>query len=191
MIDEEEIQKETPIHRKLLDIARKSIEAVVRGQPTPDFTVIEPELYHHHGTFVTVKKHGELRGCIGRFVSDIPLYKLVKEMAVAAVTEDPRFRYARLREAELGEIDIEVSVISSLKRIYSPLDFQLGKHGIYIKKGENIGCLLPQVATEGGWSKEEFLAYCCRGKAGLSPSAWKEADTEIYVFTAGIVSEQN
>ncbi|MFQ5862986.1 MAG: AmmeMemoRadiSam system protein A [Candidatus Brocadiales bacterium] len=189
MMDEEEIQKETLIHRKLLDIARQSVEAAVRGKPTPEFAVTDPELHHRHGTFVTVKKGGELKGCIGRFISDTPLYQLVKEMAVAAATEDPRFRYERLNEAELSEINIEVSVISSLRRISDPMDLQLGKHGIYIKKGDSTGCLLPQVATERGWSKEEFLSYCCLGKAGLNPSAWKEADTEIYTFTADIISE--
>ncbi|HHT9135303.1 MAG TPA: AmmeMemoRadiSam system protein A [Candidatus Avalokitesvara rifleensis] len=189
--DEEEIQRETSIHEKLLGIARQSVEAAVRGSPMPDFAVTDPELCHRHGAFVTIKRHGTLRGCIGRFVSDIPLYQLVKEVAVSAATEDPRFRYEHLCEAELGEIDIEVSVISSLKKISNPLNFQLGRHGIYIKRGDNVGCLLPQVAHEKGWSKEEFLSYCCLGKAGLGPNAWKEADTEVYVFTAGIVSEHN
>lgn len=189
--DEEEIQRETSIHKKLLYVARQSVEAAVKGLPIPDFTVADPELYHHHGAFVTIKRHGTLRGCIGRFVSDIPLYQLVKEVAVAAATEDPRFENARLDETELSGIDIEVSVISSLRKISNPTDFQLGRHGIYIKKGDNVGCLLPQVAQEKGWSKEEFLSYCCLGKAGLGPSAWKEDDTEVYVFTAGIVNEHN
>lgn len=189
--DEEEIQRETSVHKKLLGIARRSVEAAVRGSPIPDFEVNDPELHHRHGAFVTIKIRGALRGCIGRFVSDVPLYQLVKEVAVSAAVEDPRFRYERLSETELGEIDIEVSVISSLKKISNPLDFQLGRHGVYVKKGDNIGCLLPQVAWEKGWSKEEFLSYCCLGKAGLGPNAWKEADTEVYVFTAGIVSEHD
>ncbi len=187
--DEKEIQKEAAIHKRLLDIARQSVEAIVRGEPTPEFTVNDPELHHLHGAFVTIKKRGALRGCIGRFISDIPLYQLVKEMAVAAATEDPRFKDEHLNESELSEIDIEVSVISSLKKISNPLDFQLGRHGIYVKKGDNVGCLLPQVAKEKGWSKQEFLSCCCLGKAGLGPDAWKEADTEVYVFTAGIVNE--
>lgn len=189
--EEEEIQKEASVHKRLLDVARQSIEAAVRGRPIPTFTVTEPELYHRHGAFVTVREHGALKGCIGRLASDVPLYQLVKEMAVAAVTDDPRFRDERLRETELDGIDIEVSVTSSLKRISAPLDFELGRHGVYVKRGDNAGCLLPQVATERGWSREEFLSYCCTGKAGLGPDAWKKPDTEVYVFTACIVSENS
>lgn len=189
--EEEEIQRETLVHRKLLDIARQSVEAAVKGKPTPEFAVNDPELHHRHGAFVTVKKRGELKGCIGRFVSDMPLYQLVKDVAVAAVIEDPRFKHERLNETELNEIDVEVSVISTLRKISNPLDFELGKHGIYIKKGDRTGCLLPQVARERGWSKEEFLSYCCQWKAGLAPDAWKDPDTEVYTFVAGIVSEHN
>ncbi len=189
--EEEEIQKEAQVHDKLLGIARQSIEAAVKGEPIPEFTVNEPELHHRHGAFVTVRQRGELRGCLGQFISDIPLHELVKEMAVAAITEDPRFKDERIGKKDLGKIDIEVSVISPLKRVSDPTDFQLGRHGLYIKSGDNIGCLLPQIATERGWSKEEFLSYCCLGKAGLGPDAWKETGTEVYVFTAGILNEHS
>lgn len=191
MEEERELEKEAHIHRKLLSIARLSIEMALKGGLLPEFKVDDPELYHRHGAFVTLKKRGQLKGCIGRFVSDTPLYQLVAEMAVAAATEDPRFRSAPIGSEDLTEINIEISVLSPLKRLINPLDFELGKHGIYIKKGPQVGCFLPQVAGETGWSKEEFLSYCCLGKAGLPPDAWRLPDTEVYVFTAGIIEEHH
>lgn len=188
---EEEIERETTIHKKLLEVARGSIEAALKGGFIPEFRVTDPELYHHHGAFVTLKKHGQLRGCIGRFMSDIPLYQLVSEMAIAAALEDPRFQSERLNPRELREIDIEISVLSPLRKISNPLDFELGKHGIYIRRGAFTGCFLPQVASESGWSKEEFLSYCCLGKAGLPPEAWREPSTEVYVFTTGVIEEHH
>ncbi len=180
---------ETSIHRKLLEIVRSSLEAILWGRPVPTFEIKDPELLHHHGAFVTLKRHGQLRGCIGRFVSDKPLYELVIEMAVSAALEDPRFQADRVRPQELTDLDIEVTVVSALKRIANPLDFELGKHGVYVRRGECSGCFLPQVAQETHWSKEEFLSYCCMGKAGLSPDAWQRPDTEVYIFDADIVKE--
>ncbi|MFN3467763.1 MAG: AmmeMemoRadiSam system protein A [Candidatus Brocadiales bacterium] len=178
---------ETHIHRKLLEIARQSLEAILQGKSIPDFQIEDPELLHHHGAFVTLKRHNCLRGCMGRFVAEMPLYQLVIEMAVAAALEDPRFQTNHVRSQELNDVDIEVSVVSPLKRIANPLNFELGRHGIYVKKGSHDGCFLPQVAQETGWSKEEFLSQCCTGKAGLSPDAWKEPDTEVYIFEVDIV----
>jgi AmmeMemoRadiSam system protein A len=178
---------ETHVHRKLVEIARQSLEAVLQGKPLPNFQINDPELHHHHGAFVTLKRRGLLRGCMGRFVSDKPLYQLVTEMAVAAALEDPRFHADHIRPQELRDTDIEVSVVSPLKRIANPLNFELGRHGIYIKRGCFSGCFLPQVAQETGWDKEEFLSQCCMGKAGMHPEAWKEPDTEVYVFEVDIV----
>ncbi|MEE8190423.1 MAG: AmmeMemoRadiSam system protein A, partial [Candidatus Scalindua sediminis] len=148
-----------------------------------------PELEKKHGAFVTLKTQGKLRGCIGRLASDAPLYKLVSEMAVSAAIEDPRFERNRIQPSELDDLKIEISILSPLQKIGNPLDMELGKHGIYIKKGFRNGCFLPQVAVETGWTKEEFLSQCCHTKAGLSPDAWKEKDTEVYVFTAEIIPE--
>ena len=111
-------------------------------------------------------------------------------MAVAAATEDPRFISAPITPEEVKDLNIEISVLSPLEKIENPLDIELGKHGIHIKKGYRSGCFLPQVATETGWSKEEFLSRCASMKAGLPDSAWKEPDTEVYVFTAEIVDEK-
>ena len=109
-------------------------------------------------------------------------------MAVSAVLDDTRFAHNRIRLSELEDLMIEISLLSPLKRIENPLDFELGKHGIYLRKGRRNGCFLPQVATETGWPKEEFLSQCCHVKAGLSPEAWRDKDTEVYVFTVEIVS---
>jgi AmmeMemoRadiSam system protein A len=179
---------ETQIHRKLIDIARQALESLLRGEPVPKFKIENPELLHHHGAFVTLKRHGLLRGCMGRFVAEMPLYQLVIEMTVAAAFEDPRFKAHRITPQELMDLNIEVSVVSPLKRLTNPLSFELGRHGIYVKRGSCSGCFLPQVAQETGWDKEEFLTQCCLGKAGLSPDAWREADTEVYVFEVDVVS---
>jgi len=176
--------------QKLLKIARDTIEPVIRGQVPPKFETEDPELLERRGVFVTIKNQGRLRGCLGRFTADKRLIDIVPEMARSSATEDPRFRFDPVAPSELAEIDIEISVLSPLEKIENPLDIELGVHGIYIKRGVQSGCFLPQVATETGWTKEEFLSRCCEGKAGLTSDAWQDADTEVYVFTAEIVSEK-
>lgn len=174
----------------LLSIARESIRSAITDTPN-DQTQIEitsPELNEKSGAFVTLRTYGKLRGCIGRMVSDIPLHKLVSEMAVSAAKEDPRFSHIQL--SELEDIEIDISVLSPLQKVDDPLDLELGRHGIYIKKGSSNGCFLPQVATETGWTKEEFLSKCCSMKAGLSPDAWKKRNIDIYIFTSENISEK-
>ena len=175
----------------LLDIARKSVEAVVKQATIPSFSCNHQDLIEKQGAFVTLKTHGQLRGCIGRFTSNVPLYELVSEMAISSATEDPRFAFNRIKPSELNQLEIEISVLSPLKPIKNPLDFELRKHGIYVKKGPYTGCFLPQVATETGWSKEEFLSYCCSSKAGLPGDSWKHGELEIYIFTAEIIEEKS
>lgn len=174
----------------LLDIARKTVEAVVAGRPAPEFEVDDEALQGHQGAFVTLRTHGNLRGCIGCFVAQEPLWQVVRRMAVQSATEDPRFSANRLRPQDMADLEVEISVLSPLKRIKdADTEFQLGKHGIYVRQGFRSGCFLPQVALETGWSKEEFLAHCCAGKAGLPPDAWKDPSTELYTFTAEILEE--
>ena len=170
----------------LLKIARDTVEAVITGKPVGQPKTDDAELNAHCGCFVTLKNQGQLRGCIGRFISDEPLVELVVEMAKASATGDSRFFTNPLREDELEQLDIEISVLSPLKRTNEPLSLRLGTDGIYIKRGCVSGCFLPQVATETGWSKEEFLSYCCAHKAGLAADAWKDPETEVYLFTAGV-----
>jgi AmmeMemoRadiSam system protein A len=176
--------------KELLRIARETVEAVVRGKPAPEFQTDDPELQVKSGAFVTLKNHGELRGCIGRFTSDKPVHSTIVDMAISSATEDPRFAYDRITPGELADLDVEISVLSPMERIADPLKLVLGTHGIYIRRGPRTGCFLPQVATETGWSKEEFLSRCCSGKAGLPPDAWRDPQTEVYVYTAEVFGER-
>ncbi|MHC4592171.1 MAG: AmmeMemoRadiSam system protein A [Planctomycetota bacterium] len=176
--------------KQLLNIARRTVEAVVKKEQRPQFDIQEPELCGQQGAFVTLRTNGNLRGCIGRFIADRPLWQIVRDMAVAAASEDPRFFGMQIQPAELPDVRIEISVLSPLRRIRDPMqEVELGKHGIYMKHGVRSGCFLPQVATETGWSKEEFLSHCCSGKAGLPPDAWEDPRTEVYVFTAEVLEE--
>jgi AmmeMemoRadiSam system protein A len=176
--------------KKLLQIAGNAVEAAVYGQPAPKITADEPELQEKCGVFVTLNTGGQLRGCLGQFTSDQPLWELVSQMAAASATQDPRFSHDRLRPDELDDLHIEISVLSPLEKMDDPLDLELGEDGVYIKCGARTGCFLPQVATETGWSKDEFLSYCCSHKAGLPPDAWKDENTEVYCFKAEIIDER-
>ena len=168
----------------LLKIARDTVEGVIAKQPAPKPRSDDPELNAPCGCFVTLKNRGRLRGCIGQFISDTPLIELIAEMAKAAATSDPRFFADPIRPVELEQLDIEISVLSPLQRTDDPLSLRLGIDGIYIKRGRLSGCFLPQVADETGWTKEQFLEYCCMHKAGLAADAWKDPETEVYFFTA-------
>jgi AmmeMemoRadiSam system protein A len=175
--------------KRLLQIARASIEATVRGDPLPRVEEKDPELTGRQGAFVSLHNGEALRGCLGHFTSNEPLCKLVNELARAAATEDPRFTGQPITPQELLDIRIEISVLSPLRKIKNPLDIELGVHGIYIRRGYASGCFLPQVATETGWTKEQFLGYCCSHKAGLAADAWKDPKTEVQVFTAEVFGE--
>lgn len=170
----------------LLKVARDTVEAAVMRKALPKPKSDIPELNENCGCFVTLKNGERLRGCIGQFVSDIPLIELIAEMAKASATSDPRFLADTITANELDQLDIEISVLSPLKQTDDPLSLRIGVDGIYIKKGFTSGCFLPQVATEAGWSREEFLSNCCSHKAGLSTDAWKDPETEVYLFTAEV-----
>jgi AmmeMemoRadiSam system protein A len=176
-----EVQK-----RELLEIARDAVRAAVRGEAVAEPRSDDPDLTAPCGCFVTLKNHGKLRGCLGQFTSDRPLVELVAEMGKASATSDPRFLADPVTADELNELDVEISVLSPLKRVDDPLGLRLGTDGIYIKRGFSSGCFLPQVATEAGWSKEQFLSYCCAHKAGLASDAWKDPKTEVFLFTADV-----
>lgn len=175
--------------KRLLTIARTTVEAVVSGQRPPVFIEPHPELQERQGCFVTLKNGQELRGCIGCFSSDMSLWQTVQEQAVSSARRDPRFQSNPITPPEVPQLRIEISVLSPLRKIEDPLDIQLGVHGIVIQRGGRRGCFLPQVATETGWTREEFLSRCAAGKAGLPPDAWREPDTDILVFTAEVFHE--
>ncbi len=170
----------------LLKVARDTVEAVITNGRLPAVESDDEQLNEMCGCFVTLKNAGQLRGCIGQFIAHGPLIELVSEMAKASSTSDMRFFDNPITAEELPELDIEISVLSPLKQTDDPLSLRLGIDGIYIKKATASGCFLPQVATETGWTEEEFLSYCCSHKAGLPPDAWKDPDTEVYLFTAEI-----
>jgi AmmeMemoRadiSam system protein A len=169
----------------LLGIARQSLEAAVRNGPTPKFGKLTDTLGSKTGAFVTLKKQGQLRGCIGYLEPVKPLYLTVAEMAVSAGTGDPRFY--PVREDELEDIEIEISVLSPLKEICGVSEIQVGRDGIYVVKEFRSGVLLPQVAAEYGWDSQTFLEQTCL-KAGLPNDAWQKG-AKIYTFTAEVFGE--
>lgn len=173
--------------KALLQIARRTIEAAARSESLP---AAAPELYgpalmEKAGAFVTLHAGKALRGCIGIFESEDPLYQVVREMAVASSTRDPRFR--PVQPGELAGIQIEISVLTPMRKIQDIKEIQLGKHGILIQKGLRRGTFLPQVAIETGWTLEEFLGHCAEDKAGIGWNGWKQAD--IFIYEALIFKE--
>ena len=135
------------------------------------------------GAFVTIKNRGALRGCIGYVRGYLPLHETVKQMAIQAAFNDPRF--TPVTKDEWADCDFEISVLTPMKKIESVEEIEVGVHGLYMEKGVHSGLLLPQVATEQGWDREEFLEYTCY-KAGLPKDAWKSKDIDIYIFSADV-----
>lgn len=165
---------------QLLGLAREALEASVRGGtvgPVPE----GPALSRRRGAFVTLRCGTELRGCIGHILADQPLGEVVARMAASAALEDPRF--PPVAPEELSNLRIEISVLSEplLDLERDPARIRPGEDGVLVRQGWRQGVLLPQVATEQGWSAEQLLAGVCR-KAGLGADAWREPDTELYVF---------
>ncbi len=171
--------------KELLKIARGTIVDYVTRRKVPTVAPTSSRLRLHSGCFVTAKIKGELRGCIGNFVSDQPLYELVQEMAVSAATRDPRFY--PMKSDDLDDFTLDISVLSPLEKIASVEEIKVGIHGIYIIKGSCRGVLLPQVATEYGWNRDQFLQHTCI-KAGLPQDAW-QGECDIYIFSAQVFSD--
>jgi AmmeMemoRadiSam system protein A len=140
-------------------------------------------LNEKRGAFVSLHKHGQLRGCIGYVHGVKPLAEAINDMAIAAAFQDPRF--PTLKEDELSDLDIEISVLTPMNQISDIKQIELGKHGLMMIKGPYSGLLLPQVATQHNWDRQTFLSETCH-KAGLPADAWKDDDTEIYIFSAEI-----
>jgi len=167
----------------LLDIARRSAESYVRTREKPTFAVTEPRLLEKGAAFVTLTKRGQLRGCIGHVEARAPLWECVREMAVAASTQDPRF--PPVSPDELGELNYEVSVLTPMRKVARVEDIVVGRDGLMMEKGWNRGLLLPQVPGEWGWDREQFLNHTAM-KAGLPVNAWRDGSVTIYSFQ-GIV----
>lgn len=169
--------------KTLRQIAQSAIEGRLKGARPAKVEALTEILKEKRGAFVSLHKRGQLRGCIGHIQGTKPLYQTVEEMAAAAAFEDPRFNPVAVEE--LKELELEISVLTPLRRIGDIAEIEVGKHGIYIKKGFHSGLLLPQVATQYNWERMTFLEETCR-KAGLPRNAWKEKDAEIYLFSADI-----
>lgn len=174
--------------KDLLSIARGTIKQYIEARKVPaiDVATLSENLKTNCGAFVTLHKNHVLRGCIGRFEPNEPLYKVVQQMAIASSTEDHRF--SPVEPKEVDNLDIEISVLTPMRKISSIDEIELGRHGIYIKKGARGGTFLPQVAQETGWTKQEFLGHCAQDKAGLGWNGWKDAD--IYIYEALVFSEK-
>ncbi|MCB9001178.1 MAG: AmmeMemoRadiSam system protein B [Bacteroidales bacterium] len=171
----------------LLSLARNSITNLLTNKEVeePDQSELSQNLLANAGAFVTLKENGQLRGCIGNFSTNTPLYRVVMSMAKAAATED--YRFSPVTANELKNIEIEISVLTPLKKIDNISEIVLGKHGIYIKKGMHTGTFLPQVAKETGWNIEEFVGHCSRDKAFIGWDGWRNAD--LYTYEAIIFDE--
>lgn len=172
--------------RTLLGIARQAIEHAVQELPYEPEPREEKALNMRNGCFVSIHKKDELRGCIGNFQAELPLFREVGKMATSSATQDPRFY--PVQQAELSELTLEISVLSPLQKIEDISEIEVGKHGIYLEKSFHRGVLLPQVATEHGWDRNEFLKQTCT-KAGLPTNAWQSDDADIYIFTAQVFKE--
>ena len=171
---------------ELLKIARHAITQQIMGGTYNLEPRKEKTLNIHSGCFVTIKQNGHLRGCIGNFQSQQPLFKEIATMAVAAASQDPRF--PPMNRNELDNFNLEITILSPLEKIDNTDQIEVGTHGIYIIKGFNRGVLLPQVATEYGWDKKTFLQQTC-AKAGLPENSWQHPDVEIYIFSGQIIHE--
>ena len=171
--------------RDLLIRARRAIVEVVCNESIADLPAAAGRLAEPGSAFVTVHCAGRLRGCVGRTDCTLPLAEVVAQCAIGAVMHDTRFR--PLQAHEIGELEIEISVLSELEPA-SPRDLQIGTHGIAVSRAEQRGLLLPQVASERNWSVERFLEETCK-KAGLEPDAWRDPQTTLWAFTAEIFSE--
>ena len=170
--------------KALLEFARKTITQYLNTGTVPAARGFDPILENKMGAFVTLRKHHELRGCIGYMMEDLPLCRVVGAMALQAALSDTRFLPVTIDE--LQDIEIEISVLTPYKEIKSIDEIELGKDGVLLKKGGRQSVFLPQVATEMGWNKIEFLENLCR-KAGLSSDSWKDA--QLFTFQAKIFEE--
>jgi AmmeMemoRadiSam system protein A len=170
----------------LLHVARDSIEAHLKGKAATPVKTDSTILSEPRGAFVSLHRQGQLRGCIGFIEAVKPLLPTVREMAAAAAFHDPRFR--PLQPDELADLEIEISVLSPLRLINSTDEIEIGKHGLFMVRGLNRGLLLPQVATQYHWNRLQFLEQTCY-KAGLPPDAWKDPQTQIFVFSAAVFAD--
>lgn len=176
----------TPSEKKeLLALARHTVDSFVQTGKVLQTKTKDLRLLQTQGAFVTLRKKGELRGCIGNLVGDKPLWQTIQNMSVAAASQDPRF--APVRAEELKDIDIEISVLTVPQRVADASAITLGRDGVIVSDGGfHQGVFLPQVANETHWSKEEFLSELCSQKADLPSDCWKDSKNSLFTFQAEV-----
>jgi len=172
--------------RLLLKLARDTIAQWVTSRTMPELPTGEPIFEEPRAVFVTLHKHGQLRGCIGTLEPREPLAAAVRSSAISAATQDPRF--SPVTADELDDLHIEISVLSPLRKVDSPDEIIVGVHGVMVAHGMRRGVFLPQVAVEQGWDRDTMLNYLCAHKAGLPADAWRHG-ADLYVFTAQVFGE--
>jgi AmmeMemoRadiSam system protein A len=172
--------------RELLRIARATLREHQRSGNLPPGKPHRDTLLAPAAVFVTLHKAGDLRGCIGTTVAERPIYRAVQEMAVAAATRDPRF--PPVTPDELGDVDLEISVLGALRPIAGPADLVIGRDGVVVEGLGRRGLLLPQVATEAGWDAEALLDRTCQ-KAGLPRDTWRAGTVKLFAFSTQVFSE--
>lgn len=174
------------IGKEALIAARRTLEAVLAGKPKPEISYSDPIFMQKCGIFVTLKKHGDLRGCIGFIQGVEPLGQAIQQMAIAAATQDSRFSPVKLEE--LDDIELEISVLTPLQDVKDISEIKLGRDGLILQRGAHSGLLLPQVPLEWNWNLDQFLHHLCL-KAGLEPGSHKLPDARLQKFSATIYSE--
>lgn len=180
-------QLDSKTQKEALEIARETVTEYLTNQQIPAVKSQNQALLQPLGAFVTLKKNHQLRGCIGEFEPNEPLYQVIQNMAIAAATKDQRF--TPVNASELADIEIEISVLTPRQKISDWQKIELGKHGVVIEKDSRSGTFLPQVATENDWSKEEFLGQLCSQKAKLPPNCYQDPSVRLYVFEAQVFEE--
>lgn len=170
---------------KLLEYARKTISYKLGIESEKPEIELEGS---QCGAFVTLKKEGNLRGCIGNIISDRPISETIQDMSESAAFNDPRF--LPLTADEMEKISIEISILSPLKKVEDVTKIKTGRDGLLVRNGFRSGLLLPQVATEQKWDRETFINHTFI-KAGLNPDYINDENTEIFSFTADVFGEEN
>ena len=166
--------------KELLHLAGTTINLFIREKKVLDYRTQNPNFLAKKGAFVTLKKNGHLRGCIGFTEPVLPLFEAVIRAAIYAACQDRRF--PPVSADELDHLEIEISVLTTPHKISDSRLVEVGRHGLIISKGDNRGLLLPQVPVENNWSRQEFLEQTCL-KAGLPRNAWRTG-ADIYIFEA-------
>lgn len=166
--------------RRLLQIARATLERYLDSGEILEIVEQDEALLRPAGAFVTLWRGENVRACIGQVLPREPLCIAVRDMAIAAAVEDPRF--PPVTKAELPELKIEISVLSPLRRVSSPDEVDVSKHGVMVEHAGRSGIFLPQVARRHGWDRDVLLSELCEHKAGLPRDAWKRG-AALFVFT--------